>query len=70
MKRLLPLFFILLYLTAKAEDGYRLWLRYDTIEDPQRLQQYRKMVSGIYFNGTSVAKLEMAEKNKRNGKNK
>ena len=62
MKRFLPLFFILLQVvTAKAEDGYRLWLRYDKIEDPARLQQYRQIVSGIYFTGTSVAKTELVQ---------
>ena len=62
MKRFLPLFFILLQVvTAKAEDGYRLWLRYDKIEDPARLQQYRQIVSGIYFKGTSVAKTELVQ---------
>jgi alpha-glucuronidase len=62
MKRFLPLFFILLQvMTAKAEDGYRLWLRYDKIEDPVRLQQYRQIISGIYFTGTSVAKTELIQ---------
>jgi alpha-glucuronidase len=62
MKHFLPLFFILLQVvTAKAEDGYRLWLRYDKIEDPARLQQYRQIVSGIYFTGTSVAKTELVQ---------
>jgi alpha-glucuronidase len=62
MKRFLPLFFILLQvMTAKAEDGYRLWLRYDKIDDPARLQQYRQIVSGIYFTGTSVAKTELIQ---------
>jgi len=32
-----------------AEDGYRLWLRYDKIDDPVLLQQYRKQINSIYF---------------------
>jgi alpha-glucuronidase len=37
---------------SKAEDGYRLWLRYDRINDPQLLQQYRSAISGLHFYAT------------------
>jgi alpha-glucuronidase len=37
-------------LQLHAEDGYRLWLRYNTIDNPQLLQQYRQQISGLVFN--------------------
>lgn len=54
MKKL-ALFFLLLtgFFTTKAEDGYRLWLRYDKIADIQVLEQYRKTISGIQVVGNS-----------------
>lgn len=46
-----------------AEDGYRLWLRYDRIANTSLLQQYRNSISGIYLPGSSptlkVAKAEL-----------
>ncbi len=36
-----------------AEDGYRLWLRYDKIKNGKRLQQYQQLITGIYLPGTS-----------------
>ena len=46
-----------------AEDGYRLWLRYDKIDDPGLLQLYRNQITGVFFAGNSptltVAKKEM-----------
>ncbi len=38
---------------SKAEDGYRLWLRYDLISDPVILDQYRSSVNGWLFEGDS-----------------
>jgi alpha-glucuronidase len=32
-----------------AEDGYRLWLRYDKIDNNALLQQYRKSITGVQF---------------------
>lgn len=29
------------------EDGYRLWLRYQKIDDDEKLSQYRKMIDGV-----------------------
>jgi alpha-glucuronidase len=56
------LFFILLS-TTYAENGYRLWLRFDKIHDSGLLQVYRSVISGIVFPGSSVtltaAKLEL-----------
>lgn len=36
-----------------AEDGYRLWLRYDRIDNPAVLQQYNKAITGITINESS-----------------
>lgn len=34
---------------AYAEDGYRLWLRYDKIDDPTLLKEYRDDIAGVQF---------------------
>ncbi len=44
---------------TQAEDGYRLWLRYDRIRDPQLLQEYRKAVSSFQTNGSISAQQEL-----------
>jgi alpha-glucuronidase len=36
-----------------AEDGYRLWLRYDRIDNPKLLQEYSKLISSIQVSGES-----------------
>ena len=36
-----------------AEDGYRLWLRYDKINNPALLAQYKKNIQAIAIAGTS-----------------
>ena len=36
-----------------AEDGYRLWLRYEQTSNPAILQQYRSTIEQIYFPATS-----------------
>jgi alpha-glucuronidase len=46
---LLSFAFTILY----AENGYRLWLRYDLVSNPQLLNSYRKLISGVYFAGNS-----------------
>jgi alpha-glucuronidase len=38
---------ILVYCSLQAEDGYRLWLRYNTIDNVTLLQQYRQQVTSI-----------------------
>lgn len=49
-----------------AEDGYRLWLRYDKIDNAAVLQQYRNSITHISFTGTS-ATLTAARKELLNG---
>ncbi len=41
--------------TSWAEDGYRLWLRYDRIQDPQLLQDYRKAITSVQLDGPFAA---------------
>src|SRR5436853_2809100 len=59
------LFFYLLFFTAVlyGEDGYRLWLRYDKINDAALLQRYRNEISSLVFTGSSptmtIAKNEL-----------
>ncbi|KAA2240777.1 alpha-glucuronidase [Chitinophaga agrisoli] len=50
---LLLLLFVNLH-PLHAEDGYRLWLRYDLITDAALLQDYRTHISGIYITGESA----------------
>src|SRR6185436_11244810 len=49
-----------------AEDGYRLWLRYDKIDNVSLLQQYRNAISGIQFEGSSPT-LTIARQELSNG---
>jgi len=43
-----------------AEDGYRLWLRYDAIKDQAKRQQYLSALSSIYIDDeTTAAKDEL-----------
>src|SRR4051794_25249640 len=52
--------FIFIYLmqaiALKAEDGYRLWLRYDKIENQSVLQKYQLLIHSFYCTGTSPTK--------------
>jgi alpha-glucuronidase len=46
----LPLLAMLFFLQeAGAEDGYRLWLRYNTIKDKTLAASYKRSISGIYY---------------------
>ncbi|WP_153798564.1 alpha-glucuronidase family glycosyl hydrolase [Foetidibacter luteolus] len=40
--------FFLVTIQVFAEDGYRLWLRYDKISNAKLLQQYRQQVRNVY----------------------
>ena len=37
-----------------AEDGYRLWLRYDKIDNAKLLTEYQQQITGIQINNTSA----------------
>ncbi|HEY3405489.1 MAG TPA: alpha-glucuronidase family glycosyl hydrolase [Ohtaekwangia sp.] len=41
------------FFTVTAEDGYRLWLRYDQIQDAQQLKIYTQSVKNFYVDGNS-----------------
>jgi len=51
----IPLVFLLLLISFKAvaEDGYRLWLRYDRIADGNKLKEYKEDIKAIRFPGDS-----------------
>src|SRR5689334_18966695 len=36
-----------------ADDGYRLWLRYDKIDDAACLHQYIRQINSVYFQNSS-----------------
>lgn len=69
MKRILyPVMLVMICCTGHlfAEDGYRLWLRYDKISNPQLLSAYRSQVSGVLSEGHS-ATLDIAKEELLNG---
>jgi alpha-glucuronidase len=49
-----------------AEDGYRLWLRYDKITDPTLLASYNSQLSGIAIYGNSGS-INVAREELQNG---
>src|SRR5688572_11306941 len=53
--KILGLFTIFIFILslAKAEDGYRLWLRYDRITDAQRLKEYQQSITSYLLDGSS-----------------
>jgi alpha-glucuronidase len=54
MKRLFQLTLLfLIFPVLTAEDGYRLWLRYDKITDSQLLAEYNKNITGWIVEGSS-----------------
>lgn len=60
-KSLLLLIFLALHLHLVAENGYRLWLRYDKISNSQLLREYRKAIDGYRFSGESATLSVAAE---------
>lgn len=46
-KHIFGLLFCLMVLSTYAEDGYRLWLRYDLIDDEQLLENYRTQIKSL-----------------------
>ena len=39
--------------SGRAEDGYRLWLRYDLVSNPQKLKEYRAGIKSFLVEGES-----------------
>lgn len=62
------LFAVLLCVPAPvtADDGYRLWLRYDPIADSEQLNTYRQAISSLRVEGESST-LDVARKELRRG---
>ncbi|HKI44589.1 MAG TPA: alpha-glucuronidase family glycosyl hydrolase, partial [Balneolales bacterium] len=58
--------FLLISFRAKAGDGYRLWLRYDLIQNPQLLKEYRLEVHEVLIDTTSPT-LSAAKKELQRG---
>jgi alpha-glucuronidase len=66
-----PAAFVIFFLSLlassyiKAEDGYRLWLRYDKVKDNNLFNTYRQSVKQMQFNGSSptllAAKKELTD---------
>lgn len=54
IKILFILFFSLCTFITKAEDGYRLWLRYDRITNSKLLQEYRNQIQTVSIRDTSA----------------
>jgi alpha-glucuronidase len=48
------LFFLTLSNSLYAEDGYRLWLRYDKIDNTALLAQYKKIIQSVSIPGNSA----------------
>ncbi len=44
---------LLMLMPSSAEDGYRLWLRYDKVKNESLMQQYRGKIKSVYFTGSS-----------------
>jgi alpha-glucuronidase len=58
--------FLVIPFKVAAEDGYRLWLRYDRIADEDKLKEYRKDIKVIHFPGDSPT-LKAAREELTNG---
>ncbi|TDH27339.1 alpha-glucuronidase [Segetibacter sp. 3557_3] len=50
---IIVLVFVFNCFSAFADNGYRLWLRYDPIENVQLKQQYNNAISGVFYPGSS-----------------
>ncbi len=55
------LFCLLLVYSSFAEDGYRLWLRYDKTDDAKLLAQYQRTITAIQFNDHNCRALQAAK---------
>ncbi len=62
------LFMVLLNMLAYADDGYRLWLKYDQVSNPQLLKNYQKSIHGWMVTDTSPT-ITAAKSELKNGLN-
>ena len=55
--KLARVFFLVLFLVAcgsvKADDGYKLWQRYEQVQDQAKLQAYRQAINELIVQGNS-----------------
>jgi alpha-glucuronidase len=51
---------------ANADDGYRLWLKYDLISDVNLIETYRDKIKAVMIEGES-ATIQIAVKELNNG---
>ena len=61
IKDFLLFLFLILTCSLRAEDGYRLWLRYDIIENKGLLNQYRNNISGLQIERNTPTLLAAAD---------
>lgn len=66
MRKIILFIFLSLPVSIQAEDGYRLWLRYDRIADNAQLAAYRQAIQGWLMEGSSPT-LSVAEKELKMG---
>jgi alpha-glucuronidase len=59
---------VLVFSYSRAEDGYRLWLRYDPITNQSKLTAYRNAITQVVFDGQSPT-LQVAREELRQGLN-
>lgn len=52
---------------ALAEDGYRMWLRYDQIQDENLLEQYRKQLQKVVMEEDQAPTMAVAKKELEKG---
>lgn len=69
----MKLFFIsgimfFLFHALEAENGYRLWLRYDKVSDPRLLSEYQENITGFIMEGNSPV-INSARKELQDGLN-
>jgi alpha-glucuronidase len=67
MKKII-FFFVFMsgFFQIKAENGYRLWLRYHLISNSQILEDYRNSINGLMFAGSSPT-IEAAKEEMKTG---
>lgn len=65
-KFLITIIILMSFTFSKAEDGYKLWLRYNLITDEQLLDEYKKLITGINVQENSPS-IKAAEEELTNG---
>ena len=61
LRNVLIVFLIGVSASGLADDGYRLWLRYDLMQDATKLKEYTSLIKYIVVEKTSPT-LDIAEK--------